>query len=64
MIIAETINSFDNEPFWCCLWMGGQKVPLPKNFSHISFNDKTWHSYTLPKKDKKRKLHDATLDFS
>ena len=32
MIIPETINSFDNEPFWGCLWMGGQKVPLPKIF--------------------------------
>ena len=22
-------------------------------FSHISYNDKTWHSYTLPKEDPK-----------
>ena len=28
-----------------------QKGPLPKNLSHISCNDETWHSYTLPKGD-------------
>ena len=30
---------------------GGRKAPAPKNLSHMSYNDETWHSYTLPKKD-------------
>ena len=29
---------------------GTKKAP-PKNLSHISYNDKTWYSYTLPKED-------------
>ena len=33
---------------------GGSKMaPLPKNLSHISYNNVTWHSYTLPKEDPK-----------
>ena len=32
---------------------GGRKAPLPKIFSHISYNDETWHGYTLPKEDPK-----------
>ena len=32
---------------------GGQKgSPLPK-ICHTSYNDETWHSYTLPKEDQK-----------
>ena len=27
---------------------GGSKK-APKNLSHISYNDETWHSYALPK---------------
>ena len=36
-------------------WRGGgiKKAPPPKNLSHISYNDETWHSYTLPKEDPK-----------
>ena len=34
-------------------WGGGQKSPLPYNLSQISYNDETWHSYTLPKEDTK-----------
>ena len=34
-------------------WGGGQKSRPPKNLWHISYNDETWHSYTLPKKDLK-----------
>ena len=30
---------------------GGPKRLPPKNLSHISYNDKTWYSYTLPKED-------------
>ena len=32
---------------------GGGKIPPPKNLSNISYNDYTWHSYTLPKEDPK-----------
>ena len=31
----------------------GKKNPSPKNLSHISYNDETSHSYTLPKEDPK-----------
>ena len=36
-------------------WGRGQKAPPPpsSNLSHISYNDETWHSYTLPKEDPK-----------
>ena len=30
-----------------------KKVPPPQNLSYISHNDKTWHSYKLPKQDPK-----------
>ena len=31
-----------------------QKVPSSSlNLSHISYNDETWHNYTLPKEDPK-----------
>ena len=30
-----------------------KKAHLPKNLSHISCNDETWYSYTLPKEDPK-----------
>ena len=34
-------------------WGGGPKwSPLPK-ICHTSYNDETWHSYTLPKEDPK-----------
>ena len=29
----------------------GQKDPPPENLWHISCNDETWQSYTLPKED-------------
>ena len=37
-------------------WVRETKSPPPpphlsKNLSHISDNDETWHSYTLPKED-------------
>ena len=35
---------------------GGSKSPHPpppSNLPHISHNDETWHSYTLPKGDLK-----------
>ena len=30
---------------------GGKKSHAPWNLSHISYNDETWHSFTLPKED-------------
>ena len=33
-------------------WRGAKRPPLPKIF-HISYNDETWHSYTLPKENPK-----------
>ena len=32
-------------------WQG--EGPPPQNLSHISYNEETWHSYTLPKEDLK-----------
>ena len=32
---------------------GGLFGPPPLNPPHISYNDETWHSYTLPKEDAK-----------
>ena len=33
---------------------GEQKGPLPK-ICHTSYNDETWHSYTLSKEDPKNR---------
>ena len=45
-----------DRPFWGCSRMEeGQKGPPSYNLSHISYNDKTWHSCTLPKEDPKNK---------
>ena len=30
-----------------------KKTHPPENRSHISYNDETWNSYTLPKEDPK-----------
>ena len=46
--------------FWLLTVVGGggvevgKKAPLPKNLSHISYNDETSHSYTLAKGDPKK----------
>ena len=32
---------------------GGKKAPGPENLSHISYNEKPWRNYTLPKEDPK-----------
>ena len=46
------INSIKDEPFTGSPRMVGEakNSPPPWNLSHISYNDETWHSYTLPKK--------------
>ena len=44
---------------------GGKKVAPSKNLSHITYNDETWDSHTLPKKDsEKNKSSDKPLRFS
>ena len=41
----------------------GQICPPSKNLSHISYNDETWHSPTLPEKDlEKSKSRDTPLE--
>ena len=46
-------NSIQNGIFWGCSRMGGGGAgflaPRLQNLPHISYNDKTWHSYTLYK---------------
>ena len=34
-------------------WWRAKKGPPPLNLSQISYNNETWHSYTLPKDDSK-----------
>ena len=34
-------------------WRGGLFGFSPYNLPHKSYNDETWHSYTLPKEDPK-----------
>ena len=51
----STFNPIQDRPFWGCSQMGdgSQKGHPHKNLSHISYNDETWHNYTLPKEDSK-----------
>ena len=45
------VNPIQDGPFWGYSRMEGtRKPPASLKFSHMSHNDKTWHSYTLPKK--------------
>ena len=38
--------------------------PPPKNPPHISYNDETWYSYTLPKENPKMyKSRDTSFEF-
>lgn len=58
--ITNTLDIVSLTQFRLGLFMGAyrwedQKDPLPKIFSYISYNDKTMHSYIVPKKDKKKK---------
>ena len=47
-----TFNAIFNRVFFGAAhgWGWGQRNPPP---SHISYNDKTWHSYALPREDPK-----------
>ena len=52
MIELCGFNPVQDGRFWDYSRMGeSQKGPSPKNLSHISYNDETLHSYTLPKED-------------
>ena len=45
-------------------WGRMQKGPPSQNLSHISYNDVTWYSYTLPTEDPKiYKSRDTALEF-
>lgn len=60
--ITNTLDIVSLTQFRLGLLMGAyrwedQKDPLPKIFSYISYNDKTMHSYIVPKKDKKKKTY-------
>ena len=48
------INAIRDWPFRSRSRMGsGSKKTSPPERSHISYNDETWHSCTLPKEDQK-----------
>ena len=55
-IIQTYLNPIQNGLFRRCSRMGGPFCPPPLKsvtHTHISYNDKTWRSYTLSKEDLK-----------
>ena len=57
LILCFYVNLIQDESFWDCLRMeGGQKGRF-SNLWHISCNDETWQSYSLPKKPPKITWH-------
>ena len=44
----ESVNPIQDGPSWCCSGMRGKKVSSLQNLSHISCNDETWHTHTIP----------------
>ena len=58
-IDSLTFNPIQDGHFrGCSRWEGGGgglKAQTAKNLLHISHNDETWHSYTLPKENPKNK---------
>ena len=59
------VNPIQDGHFWGCSRMMEQKAPSLLHLSHISYNDETWHSYTLPKEDPKiYQSRDTPPDFS
>ena len=59
LALSILFNSIDNGPFRGCPRMGqgggDKKNPLFK-ICHVSYNNKIWCSYTLPKEDRRNKL--------
>ena len=54
LIDVLIVNTIQDGIFQGCSQIGwGQKGLPPQNLQHISYNDQTWHSYTLPKEDPK-----------
>ena len=59
----KDVNPIQDGHFRGCSRMGGSKSPHT-SLSHISCNDETWHSYTLPKEDPKiYESRDTPPDF-
>ena len=58
-LTGKRVKPIQDGHFWGCSrigWgggAGGKKATSPKNLSNVSYNDETWHSYTLPKGDPK-----------
>ena len=67
--IISTFRSRYLKPFRMDLFgvahgWGRQKGSPTQNLSNKSYNDKTWHSYTLPKRDPKiDRSSDTPFDF-
>ena len=54
--VTKIFKPIQDSLFRGCSRMGGEGSflpPPPKNLRHISYNDETWHSYTLPEEDQK-----------
>ena len=57
------LNPIQDGPFQGCSRID-MKGPSSLNLSHISYNDETWHIYTLPIEDLKTyKSRDRPLEF-
>ena len=53
-VFLTAFNPIQDGHFAVCYRMGGSKrSPFLKSVSHISYNDETWHNYTLPKDNPK-----------
>ena len=52
-LFVKLFNPILYGPLRCCSQMWGQKGLLPKNLSHLSYNDEPWHSYTSSSEDSK-----------
>ena len=54
ILLRLELNPIKDRPFRGCSWMGERKsTPSSENLLYRYYNDETWHSYTLPKKDAK-----------
>ena len=49
---SAAVNPIQDGPFQGCSRMGGEAKRSPSlNLLHISYNDETWQTYTLPRKN-------------
>ena len=51
--IGGLVNPIQDGTFWGCSRIWGTKSLASLKSSHKSYNDESWHSYTLPKEDSK-----------